>query len=375
MNVIVTSVHAVIRSIRNLFRRKEKLLVGIDISSTAIKALVLSCNEGVYRVENYGVIALAPNAVVENDIKDSDIVAKTLEALVYQTGISEKEAAIAVPDSTVISKVIQVEANLSSNEIEAQIMTEAKRYIPYPIDEVSFDFEVLGSTSNKPHLVDVFIVASHTENIQSRVAALKKGGMSVKVAEVESFAVERACQLMSNRIINKGINKIIAVLDVGATLTTLTVLSNGSAVFTRSEVFGGRQLTDEIQRHYGLPLAEAGLAKKLGGLPEDYATEVLQPFKDSLILYIRRALQFYFSASQQQSIDLILLAGGTSAIQGLSDYVQEQIGVTTQVVNPLLEMAVAPRVNIEALSNDVPALLICTGLALRSFSDKGMRFL
>ena len=157
------------------------------------------------------------------------------------------------------------------------------------------------------------------------------------------------------------------MVDIGATMTTLSVLNNGQTIYTREQLFGGKQLTDEIMRRYGLPLEEAGLAKKQGGLPDDYEPEVLEPFKDAVVQQVARSLQFFFSSSQYNDVDYIILAGGVSSMEGLPELVQEKLGTPTAVANPFAEMSISSRVNAVALSSDAPALMIACGLALRSF--------
>jgi type IV pilus assembly protein PilM len=150
-------------------------------------------------------------------------------------------------------------------------------------------------------------------------------------------------------------------------MTTLSVLAEGQTVYTREQIFGGKQLTEEIQRRYGLSLEEAGLAKKQGGLPDDYEDEVLMPFREAVVQQVARALQFFFGASQYNVVDYVVLAGGTSSIQGLTEMVEEKTGTPTLVANPFASMSVASRVNASALSNDAPSLMIACGLAMRSF--------
>ena len=160
---------------------------------------------------------------------------------------------------------------------------------------------------------------------------------------------------------------MVAVVDVGATMTTLSVLQGGKTLYTREQLFGGKQLTEEIQRRYGLSTEEAGLAKKQGGLPDDYELEVLEPFKDAVVQQVTRSLQFFFSSSQYNDVDHIVMAGGVAAMDGLVALIEEKLGTQTSVANPFANMAVAPRVNAVSLANDAPSLMIATGLAMRSF--------
>ena len=162
-------------------------------------------------------------------------------------------------------------------------------------------------------------------------------------------------------------DKVIAVVDIGATMTTLSVLTNTGAPYTREQLFGGKQLTEEIQRRYSLSVEEAGLAKKQGGLPDDYETEVLQPFKEAVVQQVTRSLQFFYSSSAYDDVDHIILAGGTSSIDGLSDMVAAKLGTPCTIANPFGNMTLSSRVNEANLAADAPALMIACGLALRSF--------
>ena len=159
----------------------------------------------------------------------------------------------------------------------------------------------------------------------------------------------------------------MAIIDIGATMMTLSVLHGGKTIYSRESMFGGRQLTEEIQRRYGLSVEEAGLAKKAGGLPDDYEAEVLQPFKEAVVQQVSRSLQFFFASGQFNDVDYILLAGGTASIPDLDRLIQQKIGTQTLVANPFAEMALGSKVNAGSLASDAPALMIACGLAMRSF--------
>jgi type IV pilus assembly protein PilM len=186
------------------------------------------------------------------------------------------------------------------------------------------------------------------------------------VVAADADPMERACGLVAGSL-EEHEGQTVAILDIGATMTTLSVLTDGKTIYTREQLFGGKQLTEEIQRRYGLSAEEAGLAKKQGGLPDDYESEVLEPFKDAVVQQVTRSLQFFFSSSQYNDVDHILLAGGVASMEGLSQVVQEKLGTPTSVANPFNEMSISPKVNAMALSNDAPALMIACGLAMRSF--------
>ena len=355
----------------SFLRPQANQLIGLDISSTAVKLLELSRATGragaQYRVESYAVEPLSPNAVVEKNIADIDAVGDAIRKVIRKSGTKAKRAAVAVSGSAVITKVIAMPAALSELEMENQIQMEADQYIPYPLEEINLDFQILGPNEKNPDMVDVLLAASRSENIEARVAALELAGLTAAIVDVEAYAMELACSQLAEQWPNCGENMTIAVADVGATNTTLNVLYDNRIIYTREQNFGGRQLTEEIQRRYGLSMEEAGMAKRQGGLPDNYVPEVLDPFKDAMAQQVSRALQFFYSASSHNSIDLIVLAGGTSALPGVEELIEEKVGTPAMIANPFANMSVAARVKPQTLSNDAPAMMIACGLALRSF--------
>ncbi|HQQ62884.1 MAG TPA: pilus assembly protein PilM [Pseudomonadales bacterium] len=349
-----------------LFQKKQQAVLGLDISSTSVKLLELSRTSSGYRVESYGVRPLPLTAVVEKNIAEQDAVAEAIRRVVVQSKTKLKHAAVAVAGSAVITKIIEMPAGLDEDALDTQIRMEADQYIPYPIDEVALDFEVLGASENRGDMVEVLLAACRSENVDSRKEVLEAAELIAKVVDVEAYAMERAFMLILPQL-GGGEDSTVAVVDVGASMTTLNVIHGGKIIYTREQLFGGKQLTEEIQRRYGLSNEEAGLAKKQGGLPDDYEEEVLKPFKDAVVQQITRSLQFFFSSSEYNEVDYIVLAGGVASMDGLSELVQEKLGTPATVANPFANMSVASRINAVDLSNDAPALMIATGLAMRSF--------
>ncbi len=350
-----------------LFGKKANSLLGIDISSTSVKLIELSNNNGRYRVESYAVEPLPQNSVVEKNINDPQAVGEAVKRVVAKSRTSLRTAAVAVAGSAVITKTIQMPAGLSERDLESQITIEADQYIPYPLDEVAIDFEVLGPSAVNPEQVDVLLAACRKENVEMREDVLDIAGLKAKVVDVEAYAMERAFKLLESQFEASSDERVIAIIDIGATMTTLSVLVDGKTIYTREQLFGGKQLTEEIQRRYGLSQEEAGLAKKQGGLPDDYEHEVLEPFKEAVVQQVSRSLQFFYSSSQYNMVDYVVLAGGTASIPGLADRVQDRVGIPATLANPFSDMAISSRVNAGALSNDAPSLMIACGLAMRSF--------
>lgn len=354
-------------SLPTLFKRRQAPILGLDISTTAVKLLELSRNGNRYRVDSYAVEALPPNSVIEKNIADVESVGEAIKRAVKRSGTRTKRCAVAVAGSSVITKVISMPASLSDDEMEAQIELEADQYIPYPLEEVNLDFEVIGPSPDNPEQVEVLLAACRSENVDVRVDAVELAGLTAKVVDVEAYAMENAFTLIAEQMQNKGVDKTIAVVDVGATMTTLNVLHDLKTIYMREQVFGGKQLTEEIQRRYGLSYEEAGMAKRQGGLPDDYVPEVLEPYKEAMVQQVSRSLQFFFSSSQYNSVDHIVLAGGSASIRGVDALIQSNLNVPTTVANPFVNMDVAPRIKAQVLANDAPALMIACGLALRSF--------
>jgi type IV pilus assembly protein PilM len=339
----------------------------LDISSTAVKLLELSRSGSRFRVESYAVEPLPPNSVVEKNITDVEAVGEAIRRAVKRSGTRNRHAAVAIAGSSVITKTVPMPAGLNDVDLQGQIELEADQYVPYPLEEVNLDFEVLGPSEKNPDTVDVLLAACRSENVEMRNAACEAGGLNTQIMDVESFASENAFALLADQLPDQGAGKTIAVIDVGATMTTLNVMHDLKSIYTRDTVFGGKQLTEEIMRRYGLSYEEAGMAKRQGGLPENYTSDVLEPFKEAMTQQASRSLQFFYSSSPHSKVDHIVLAGGSASISGMDELIQEKLGVETTIANPFASMSLSARVKPQTLSNDAPALLIPCGLALRSF--------
>ncbi|MEO5702631.1 MAG: pilus assembly protein PilM [Gammaproteobacteria bacterium] len=342
-------------------------MLGLDISSTAVKLLELSQKGGRYRVECYAIEPLAPGAVVEKQITDAEAVGEAIKKALKRSRTRAKHAAVAVAGSAVITKLITLPATLSDNEMASQIELDAHQYIPYPLEEVNLDFQVIGPSERDPALLDVLLAASRSENVDLRVAALELAGLTAGVVDVEAYATETAVSLITQLMPNRGVGMRLAVFDVGATMTSFIVIDEFKVIYTREQTFGGKQLTEEIQRRYELSYEDAAMAKEHGNLPSDYEAEVLEPFKETMTQQITRSLQFFFSSSPYHSVDHILLAGGSALIPGIAEMVAAKTETPTSIANPFAGMTIAPRVNAQSAGRDAPALMIACGLAMRSF--------
>jgi type IV pilus assembly protein PilM len=236
------------------------------------------------------------------------------------------------------------------------------------MEEVAYDFEVLGPSEKDRESIDVLLVASRSENVEKRRLAVASAGLTARVVDVEAFALESACKLMTHQMPDGGIDRVVAVVDFGASTTTFSVLRNLKVVYTRDFAFGGQQLTEEIMRTYGLSLEEAGRSKKEGGLPANYQTDVLDPFIDDMTQQISRSLQFYLaSGTGREQPEKVLVCGGCANIPGVAEVVQSRIGIEAERGDPLGQMRISSRARAQAVQRDATSLLTACGLALRSF--------
>ena len=216
----------------------------------------------------------------------------------------------------------------------------------------------------------MLLVATRSENVEHRRAAVAAAGLTARIVDVEAFALENACKLMTHQMPDGGIDRAIAVADFGASTTTFSVLRNMKIVYTRDFNFGGHQLTEEIMRTYGLSLEEAGRAKKEGGLPANYQTDVLDPFIDDMTQQVSRSLQFYLaSGSGRSQPEQILICGGCANIPGVADVIASRVGIPAERGDPLGQMKVSSKAKALGVTRDATALLLACGLALRSFDE------
>ncbi len=351
-----------------LFNPKARPLLGLDISSSAVKLVELTANgkEG-YRVERYTVEVLPKDAVSDGNIANLEGVVDAVKRAWKRLGTSTRNVAMALPGSAVITKKIIVPAGLRDDQLEIQVESEANQYIPFAIDEVNLDFQVIGPAPSVPDELEVLIAASKKERVEDRVAVADAAGLSAVVVDVESLASLAAFGLIERQLPEGGNNQTVALIDAGCNVMSLTVLRNGQQVYAREQAFGGGQLTQDIARHYGMTYEEAEVAKRAGSLPEGYEVELLAPFMESLALEISRALQFFFTSTQYNQVDHIVLAGGCAVIPGVDEVVATRTQVSTLIANPFANMALSTHVRAKNLLADASSLMVACGLALRRF--------
>jgi type IV pilus assembly protein PilM len=351
-----------------MFSPKARQLAGLDISSSSVKLVELSGSEKEgFRVERYAIEPMPRDAVVDGNIANLEAVGESVRRAVRRMGAGLKNVAVALPASAVITKKIILPAGLREQEMEVQVESEANQYIPFALDEVNLDFQVIGPLGDSPDEVEVLIAASRKEKVEDRVAAVESAGLKALIMDVDSLAAQSAFELISRRLPEPGRDKIIALISIGASVTTVTVLRNGQQIYSREQAFGGNQLTQDIARQYGMSVEEAEAAKRSGSLPQDYEGDLLRPFLDSLALEVSRALQFFFTSTQYNQVDHIVLAGGCAVLPGLADMVGGRTQIPTVIANPFEGMTLSSQVRPKALLADAPAMIVACGLAMRRF--------
>jgi type IV pilus assembly protein PilM len=351
-----------------IFKPKATPLVGADLSSSAIKMVELAeAGKGLYRVERYAIEPLPKDSVVDGNINNLDAVSDALKRCHKRLGTNIKNLALALPNAAVISKKILVPAGQTEEELELQVETEANQYIPFSLDEVNLDFQVLGPAPNNPEDVEVLIAASRKEKIEDRVAAAEAAGLKATVMDVDLYAAQTSFELMGIGTGEDEKDQNIAMVDVGATIMSVNVMRNGQSIYLREQPFGGNELTQEIQNKFGLAPEEAEVAKRDGGLPEEYENELLQPFVDKMGLEIARALHFFFSSTPYNQVAKIVLSGGCAAIPGVDAAITRRTQVNTVIANPFVNMDVSSKIKPKSLAQDAPSLMVACGLAMRRF--------
>ena len=341
-------------------------MLGLDISSSSVKLVELGRTKaGDLVLENCAIVALERGWITDGSIEKFDEVSDAVRRLVKKSGSKTKNVAMALPPSAVITKKIVLPGGLSDQELEMQVEAEANQYIPFPLDEVSLDFCIIGPSANGSGDIDVLIAASRREKVQDIQGLAEAAGLKPVIVDVESYASRLAtCRLIGN-MPTLNAESIVALFEVGALTTSMQVIRNQEVLYDRDQAFGGAQLTQMIVRQYGFTPEEAEAKKRSGELPEDYPAIVLQSFTESLVQEIGRALQFFFTSTTHNKVDLVMLAGGSAALPGLTNAVTQQTTFPSVVANPFDGMQIADAVRTKKLAREAPSYLTSCGLALR----------
>jgi type IV pilus assembly protein PilM len=352
----------------SLLGQKNPPLVGLDISTSGVKLVELvEAGKNDFRLERYASEPLPRGAVVDGNIENIEQVIEAVRRVWKKSGSRAKFAALGMPPASVITKKIILPGGMSEEELEIQVETEASQYIPFALDEVSLDFDIIGPAQNAPDDVEVLLAATRKEKVEDRVAVAEAAGLTPTVMDIESYAARAAADRLVAQLPNEGKDQIVALIQIGAQVTHVSMVLDGQTIYEREQPFGGVQLTQDIARAYGLSFEEAETKKRAGDLPEGYERELLEPFLDNAGLEVTRAIQFFFTSTPYTRVDQIFLAGGCAVIPGLVDLVASRTKISTSVVSPFKGMELGPNVREKQLRTEAPAYLIACGLAMRRF--------
>lgn len=339
-------------------------MVGLDISTSGVRLVELAdAGKGVVRLERYATEALPRGAVVDGNIENLEQVTDAVRRVWKKSGTRARHVALGMPPAAVITKKIILPAGLSEDQLEVQVESEASQYIPFALDEVSLDFDVIGAAPNSAEDMEVMLAAARREKVEDRVAIAEASGLIATVMDIESYAARSALE----HAVMPRAGQITALFQIGAQATHVSVLVGADTVYEREQPFGGNQLTQDIVRAYGMAFEEAETRKKANDLPENYGPDVLAPFLENAALEITRAIQFFYTSTPYTRIDQLYLAGGCALLPGLLDIVASRTRIPSALVVPFDGMQFGPSVREHQLRQEGPAFLVACGLALRRF--------
>lgn len=351
-----------------LFPRKD--VIGLDIGSSSVKLLELQETKGGYRLKNVGIGFLPAGSIVDGALEAPDVVVDVIRNLVSNLKVKNKNVATSIAGHSVIIKNISLPI-MTEQELEESIKFEAEQYIPFEIDDVNIDFQILGETPEDKDRMNVLLVAAKLDIINDYTTVIKEAGLNTVVMDVDSFALENMFDV--NYSYEEG--KTIALIDIGASILNMNVLKNGISVFTRDISIGGNKITTEIQKMKDISYEEAETLK-IGGQIEgvDYS-EIADTVKDtslSLVAEIKRSLDFFWATLAEERIDKIYLSGGCSKIPGFKKIIaNKMMDIPLEVVNPFAGIDCSEKnFDPEYLEYIAPLAAVGVGLALRRVGDK-----
>lgn len=351
-----------------LFAKKNPPMVGLDISTSGVRLVELSqSDKGELTLECYASEPLPRGAIVDGGIDNIEHVSEAVRRVWRKSGTTAKAVAMGMPSASVITRKIVLHGGWTDDELEAQVESEASQYIPFALDEVNLDFDVIGPAPNSPEDIEVMLAAARREKVDDRVAVAEMAGLKPVVMDIDTHAARAAIDRVLAQMVKTERGQIIGLFRIGAQNANFSVLVDRQPVYERDQPIGGNQLTQDIVRAYGMSFEEAEQKKKNNELPDDYEKNILHPFMESIAQEITRAIQFFFTSSPYTRVDHIFLAGGSAILAGLDEVVASRTKVKTSVVNTFRGMRLSSKIRERQLQIDEPAYLVACGLALRRF--------
>ncbi|MGA7614151.1 MAG: type IV pilus assembly protein PilM [Thermoanaerobaculia bacterium] len=350
-----------------MFFSKSKNLVGLDIGSSAVKLVELKeKKQGSFQLEKVGLEALSPEAIVDGSIMDSSMVVDTIQQLNAARGVKNSNYGTSLSGHSVIIKKISLPP-MSSEELAESIQWEAEQYIPFDINDVNLDYVPLASAPGEN--LDVILVAVKKEKINDYISVISQAGKTPVLVDVDAFALQNCYE--ANYGQSPG--KVAALVNVGASVTNVNVLSGTNSVFWRDITFGGNQYTDAIQRELNLSFSQAESLKK-GEPVADHTIQQVIPILNSVSEdfagELRKTLDFFTATSGAERVDEIVLSGGGSGVMNLDSILRDKFGIAVEIMNPFKSIQINEgEFDLEWISAVAPSMAIAVGLAIRKLGD------
>ncbi len=346
---------------------KKKELVGIDIGSSSVKLVQLKGHKGAFHVANVGVAPLPPEAIVDNTLMDSSSVVEVIRNLLRGLKVTAKEAACSVSGNAVIIRKISM-PTMPQDELEDQIQWEAEQYIPFDINDVNIDFQILASDEYDAAKMNVLLVASKKDIINDYLAVFNEAGLKLVVVDVDAFAVQNVFEL--NYEIAP--DEVSALINIGASIMNLNIVKDGVSLFTRDVQMGGNLYTEELQKQFGVSTDEAEQLKISGAAPDqDRLRETISRINETLAMEMRRSLDFYNSTAGDGKINKVYMSGGGAKIDMLVEVVSQRLGLPVEILNPFRKIKFNEKeFDPEYLQEIGPLVTVAMGLATRRLGDK-----
>jgi len=346
---------------------KSRDIVGIDIGSSSVKLVQLSELKGTYSLKNAGILPLPSDAIVDNSLMDTTSIVETIRDLVKSLGSKVVDASCSISGNSVIIRKISLPA-MTPEELEDQIAWEAEQYIPFDINDVNLDFEILDADLSASGKMTVLLVASKKEIINEYVSVFNEAGLKLVVVDVDSFAVQNIFELNYS----PSENEVVALINIGASIMNLNVVKGGLSLFTRDVQMGGNLYTEEIQRQFAVSSQDAEHIKITSDFPDKARlTEIISRVNETLSLEIHRSLDFYNSTAEDQKIGKVYLSGGCAKVSKLPEAVSQRLGMPVELLNPLQKIVCNEKeFDPEYLQEISPFIAVAAGLAMRRLGDK-----
>ncbi|GAB56931.1 type IV pilus assembly protein PilM [Glaciecola punicea ACAM 611] len=352
---------------KSLFSKKAKTIIGLDIGTKYIKALSLDVSSSSTKVLSYACEPIMGKAFAEREIKDFDAISKALKKVKLVLAERDKHCALAVAGSSVLSKLVFMEANQSDFELESQIELEADSLIPYPLSEVYVDFEELRASESQDGKIEVLLSVAHRDLVDTRMTVVRENLFEPKIIDLESNALGEAfMQYIQDPIAP---DEVVCCVNVGASLLQLSVVQNKHVIYTKEHAYGLNKLNQDLSLIYDLEMQEVELRIHNSTAPEDWLAETLPSFYASLQQQIQRAIQMYTSATHKPPPTKIYLCGGVTNLPNVCEELDKELSIQVLPFNPFSGMEISSNINAEKLLSIAPQMTIALGLATRKLES------